>query len=96
MKSAKADRGSKIRSITGKSGRRGTRRPRKAMGLAGFMEENLPNMKIGDIYRPLKKPVTLRLDADILAWFKRDGRRYQTRINAALRRVMEREIRLAG
>ena len=96
MKSVKGDRGSKIRSINGKPGRRRTRRSRKAMGLAGFMEENLPNMKIGDIYRPLKKPVTLRLDADVLAWFKRDGRRYQTRINAALRRVMEREMRIAG
>jgi uncharacterized protein (DUF4415 family) len=49
-----------------------------------------------EFYKPLKKPVTLRLDADVLAWFKRDGRRYQTRINAALRRVMEREMRAAG
>ncbi len=46
-----------------------------------------------EFYKPLKKPVTLRLDADVLAWFKRDGRRYQTRINATLRRVMEREMR---
>ena len=44
-------------------------------------------------YRPLKKPVTLRLDADVLAWFKKDGKRYQTRINGALRRVMEREMK---
>ena len=44
------------------------------------------------LYRPLKKPVTLRLDADVLAWFKKDGRRYQTRINGALRKVMEREM----
>ena len=44
-------------------------------------------------YRPVKKAVSLRLDADVLAWFKRDGRRYQTRINAALRRVMEREMK---
>lgn len=36
-----------------------------------------------------KKPVTLRLDDDVLAWFKSFGPRYQTRINAALRRVME-------
>jgi uncharacterized protein (DUF4415 family) len=50
-------------------------------------------MKIGDLYRPLKKPVTLRLDADVLAWFKRDGKRYQTRINQALRKVMEREMK---
>jgi uncharacterized protein (DUF4415 family) len=44
-----------------------------------------------EYYRPLKKPVTLRLDADVLAWFKRQGRRYQTRINQALRQVMEKE-----
>jgi uncharacterized protein (DUF4415 family) len=48
-----------------------------------------------EFYRPLKKPVTLRLDADVLAWFKKDGRRYQTRINGALRKVMEREMRAA-
>jgi len=46
-----------------------------------------------EYYRPLKKPVTLRLDADVLAWFKKGGRRYQTRINAALRAVMEKEMR---
>ena len=50
-------------------------------------------MEIADFYRPLKKPVTLRLDADVIAWFKKDGRRYQTRINAALRKVMERELK---
>ncbi len=44
-------------------------------------------------YRPIKNPVTLRLDFDVIAWFKKDGRRYQTRINAALRRVMEREMK---
>jgi len=40
------------------------------------------------MYRPVKKPVTLRLDADLLAWFQRAGRGYQTRINRALRKVM--------
>jgi len=58
--------------------------------------DNLRTMKIADFYRPLKKPVTLRLDADVIAWFKKDGRRYQTRINQALRRVMEREMKIAG
>lgn len=38
---------------------------------------------------PHKQPVTLRLDTDILAWFKSLGPRYQTRINTALRGVME-------
>jgi uncharacterized protein (DUF4415 family) len=44
-----------------------------------------------EMYRPLKKPITVRIDADVLAWFRKDGTRYQTRINSALRRVMEQE-----
>jgi uncharacterized protein (DUF4415 family) len=37
---------------------------------------------------PIKKPIALRLDADVLAWFKQGGDGYQTRINAALREYM--------
>jgi uncharacterized protein (DUF4415 family) len=47
--------------------------------------------ELAGMYKPVKKPVTLRLDADILSWFQRDGRGYQTRINEALRRVMVEE-----
>ncbi len=47
----------------------------------------------GALYKPIKKPVALRLDADILAWFKRGGEGYQTRINAALREYIERHER---
>ena len=36
-----------------------------------------------------KKQVTLRLDADVLAWFKAQGSGYQTRINALLREYMK-------
>lgn len=39
----------------------------------------------GRFYRPVKKQITLRLDADVLAWFRAQGNRYQTRINEALR-----------
>jgi uncharacterized protein (DUF4415 family) len=68
-----------------------------ALALSAPMRDaKLRNLKIGDLYRPLKKPVTLRLDADVLTWFKRDGRRYQTRINHALRKVMEREMKARG
>lgn len=68
-----------------------------ALALSAPMRDaKLRNLKIGDLYRPLKKPVTLRLDADVLAWFKKDGRRYQTRINHALRKVMEREMKATG
>jgi uncharacterized protein (DUF4415 family) len=37
----------------------------------------------------LRKEVRLRLDPDLLAWFKRQGRGYQARINAALRAFVE-------
>ncbi len=47
--------------------------------------------ELAEYYRPIKKPVTLRLDADVLAWFQRQGRGYQTRINRALRKVMMNE-----
>jgi len=36
-----------------------------------------------------KAQVTLRLDSDVLAWFKAQGRGYQTRINALLRAYMD-------
>ena len=40
----------------------------------------------GRFYRPVKQQLTLRLDADLVAWFKSQGSRgYQTRINRALR-----------
>jgi uncharacterized protein (DUF4415 family) len=39
----------------------------------------------GVFYRPIKQQLTLRLDADVVAWFKRQGGGYQTRINTALR-----------
>ena len=39
---------------------------------------------------PRPKPsITIRLDPDVLEWFKEQGRGYQTRINAVLRRYME-------
>lgn len=42
----------------------------------------------GLLYRPMKQQITLRLDADVVAWFKAnapDGRGYQTEINRVLR-----------
>jgi len=40
-------------------------------------------------YPERKKPVTLRLDADILEWFRSAGKGYQTKINAILRSYYE-------
>lgn len=44
--------------------------------------------KRGLLYRPVKQQITLRLDADVVAWFKASapgGRGYQTQINRVLR-----------
>lgn len=51
---------------------------------------------VGKFYRPLKEAATVRLDADIVHWLKRDGKGYQTRLNAILRREMERSGRKAA
>lgn len=50
------------------------------------------NWKRGKFYRPVKEQLTLRLDSDIIHWFKshaEGGKGYQTAINAALRKVVE-------
>jgi uncharacterized protein (DUF4415 family) len=44
---------------------------------------------IGRFYRPKKTTVTIRLDADVVAWMKASGGGYQTRINAYLRQLMQ-------
>jgi len=44
------------------------------------------------LYKPTKTGTYIRLDADVLEWFKRKGRGYQTRINAGLREIMIREL----
>jgi uncharacterized protein (DUF4415 family) len=47
----------------------------------------------GLFYRPIKQAVSLRLDADIIAWLKKPGRGYQTRANHILRERMLAETR---
>jgi len=42
----------------------------------------------GRFYRPVKKAVSLRLDADVIAWLKKDGKGYQSRANRMLREMM--------
>jgi len=44
----------------------------------------------GAFYRPIKKPLSLRIDADVIDWFQRQGQGYQTRMNAVLRDYVER------
>ncbi len=46
----------------------------------------------GKFYRPVKKAVSLRLDADVIAWLKKDGKGYQSRANRMLRERMLKDM----
>ena len=44
-------------------------------------------------FKPIKAHASVRIDADVLAWLKSEGRGYQTRMNAILREAMLRSLR---
>jgi len=44
-------------------------------------------------YRPVKQQLTVRLDADVVAWLRQQGKGYQTRLNHVLREVMLKDLR---
>lgn len=55
---------------------------------------NWTGAKRGLFYRPIKRQITLRIDADVVAWFKRHapkGQGYQTNMNRALREYVRRQ-----
>ncbi len=56
------------------------------------------NAKRPNLYKPTKQPVTLRLDSDLVTWFKEHTteRGYQTEINKVLRRYVTEAQRKAG
>ena len=56
--------------------------PEIARIVEGIVREGLPE-------NPRKSAISLRLDADVLEWFRGQGTGYQTRINAVLRAYME-------
>ncbi len=62
-----------------------------ALGDKGVDTSDAPELdgweraEIGRFYRPVKKPVTIRLDADVIECFKRRYDRYQPAINKVLR-----------
>lgn len=57
---------------------------------SGFWERNRPTEAEN------KALITLRLDRDVLDFFRKGGKRYQTRINAVLRAFVEHEQARAG
>lgn len=54
-------------------------------------EQQLADAERGRFYRPVKKQITARIDADVLAWLRAGGKGYQSRMNAILREAMRRE-----
>jgi len=53
----------------------------------------LTDEELRRMYRPVKAPVTVRLDGEILAWLKGKGGRHETHLNAALRAAMLAELK---
>src|ERR1700683_1476427 len=47
----------------------------------------------GRFYRPLKQAISLRVDADVVAWLKQSGKGYQNRADRILRERMLTEMR---
>lgn len=55
------------------------------------MDAWLETVRAG-VYKPVKQAVSMRLDADVVAWLKQDGPGYQTRANQILREKMMKEL----
>jgi uncharacterized protein (DUF4415 family) len=61
--------------------------------------EDWTGAEVGKFYRPLKQQLTLRLDADVVEWFRHrspGGKGYQTEINRALREYVDAAVKKAG
>jgi uncharacterized protein (DUF4415 family) len=56
---------------------------------AGFWDDAVR----GGLYRPVKRQLTVRIDADILAWLKSQGTGYHSRLNEILRSAMGKDLR---
>ena len=54
-----------------------------------FWKNAVPN----PFYRPVKLQLTVRLDANVVAWLRQQGRGYQTRLNQVLRKAMLEDIK---
>ena len=76
----------------------------EAMGDEGIDYSDIPQRTdwsgavVGRFYRPIKKPLTVRIDVDVLAWLRAKGSGYQTRLNRILRDAMlvEKPLRVIG
>ena len=56
--------------------------------IPALTENQLKDARRRMLYRPVKRQITARVDADVLDWLQAQGKGYQSRINAILRREM--------
>ncbi|MGA9033707.1 MAG: BrnA antitoxin family protein [Sulfuricaulis sp.] len=47
----------------------------------------------GKFYRPVKQAISIRVDADVLTWFRTRSGKYQSKMNEALREYMQKRRR---
>jgi len=52
------------------------------------LKEFKPKYPDAQLYKPIKKTIQIRVDADVLEWLKETGSGYQTRANSILRQAM--------
>jgi uncharacterized protein (DUF4415 family) len=77
-----------------KKTKRARPRPGKLIELQASVEDDLLVLAEEEVSaearwnRPRKRRISLRVDAEVVDWFKTKGPGYQTRINRILRRVM--------
>jgi uncharacterized protein (DUF4415 family) len=50
----------------------------------------------GGLYRPVKRQLSVRIDADVLVWLKSHGKGYHSRLNNILRSAMVEELRFSS
>lgn len=85
-----------------------TRQKRELAALAALPDDQIDTSDIpelppsawknavrGRFYRPIKQAVSMRLDADVIAWLKKRGKGYQTRVNSILRQTMRADTKRA-
>ena len=95
----KATKNRKVKQMSGRA--LTTRQKRELAALAALPDDQIDTSDIpelppgawknavrGRFYRPIKQAVSLRLDADVIAWLKKRGKGYQTRVNSILRQTM--------
>ncbi len=91
----------KARAVSANAAKFTTKQKRELAALAALPDNRIDTTDIpelpasawkdavrGRFYRPVKQAVSLRLDADVVAWLREPGKGYQTRANYLLRQQM--------